>query len=62
MLGTRRLFEPGVYLNLGVILEIYGICLTGNQSTLTIERLVLSTITFHINAAFFLCRGAGKYL
>ena len=25
MLGTRRLFEPGVYLNLGVILEIYGI-------------------------------------
>ena len=25
MRGTRRLFEPGVYLNLGVILEIYGI-------------------------------------
>ena len=23
MLGTRRLFEPGVYLNLGVILETY---------------------------------------
>ena len=25
MPGARRLFEPDVYLNLGVILEIYGI-------------------------------------
>ena len=24
MLGTRLLFEPGIYLNLGIILEIYG--------------------------------------